>query len=74
MEQELLVSYKDIGKGLLAIGILGSALGVGNIFSAYLNGVSRNPEAKSFMFGHAMIGAALAEALGLISAVMMFIL
>lgn len=74
MENEVVLNLEPIGKGLLAIGALGSAIGVANIFSAYLTGVARNPEAKSFMFGHAIIGAALAELMGLLCVVMMFIL
>jgi F-type H+-transporting ATPase subunit c len=75
MENEaLMLGLKYVGKGLLALGALGAAIGVGNVFSAYLSGVARNPSAGDRMFAGAMIGAAFAEALGLISFVMMFIL
>ena len=75
MENEaLMLGLQAIGKGLLALGALGGAIGVGNVFSSYLTGVARNPSAQDKMFTGAMIGAAFAEALGLISFVMMFII
>lgn len=73
MENEVL-NLAPIGKGLLALGMLGAAIGVGNIFSSYLTGVARNPSAQPIMFKGAIIGAAFAEALGLFAFVMMFIL
>lgn len=74
MEQELITNFDLIGKGLLSIGALGSAIAVAMIFSAHLTGVSRNPEAQSLMFKDAVIGAALAELMGLLCVMMMFIL
>ncbi|MCE2993858.1 MAG: F0F1 ATP synthase subunit C [Alphaproteobacteria bacterium] len=56
---------KYIGAGLSAIGMLGAAIGVGNIFTALLNGVARNPSVEGKLLKSAFIGAGLAEALGL---------
>ena len=58
---------KYIGAGLPALGMLGAAIGVGNIFAALLNGVSRNPSVEGKLMKSAFIGAGLAEALGLFS-------
>ena len=56
-----------IGIGLFAIGMLGAALGVAKIFAALLDGVARNPSAEKQLFKNAIIGAALAEAMGIFS-------
>ncbi len=64
MEME---AFKYIGVGLTCIGMLGAALGVGNIFSSLLNGLARNPSAESQLVKNAFIGAGLAEAMGLFS-------
>lgn len=63
-----------IGIGLFALGFFGAAIGVGNIFSALINGVSRNPSAEKSMFKSAMIGAAMAEAMGLLAMVLAILL
>lgn len=62
-----MVSLKFIGVGLMALGMLGAALGVGNIFGALLNSIARNPSASDQLQRMAFIGAGLAEAMGLFS-------
>lgn len=62
-----LLSIKFIGVGLMAFGMLGAALGVGNIFSSLLNSIARNPSAADQLQRMAFIGAGLAEAMGLFS-------
>ncbi|MDE3036898.1 MAG: ATP synthase F0 subunit C [Pseudomonadota bacterium] len=56
---------KMIGAGLLALGMMGAAIGIGLIFSALLQGMARNPSMQKQLFTNAMIGAALAELMGL---------
>ncbi|MBV8939491.1 MAG: F0F1 ATP synthase subunit C [Alphaproteobacteria bacterium] len=56
---------KMLGAGLLAFGMMGSAVGIGLVFSALLQGVARNPATSKTLFGYAIIGAALAELMGL---------
>jgi F-type H+-transporting ATPase subunit c len=56
-----------VGVGLLAFGMFGAALGVGNVFSALITGIARNPSAEKQLFKNAIIGAALAEAMGIFS-------
>lgn len=58
-------TYKFIAVGLMAFGMLGAAIGVGNIFSSLLSGIARNPSATEKMQRLALIGAGLVEAMGL---------
>lgn len=62
-----LVSLKFIGVGLMAFGMLGAAIGVGNIFGSLISSIARNPSASEQMQRVAFIGAGLAEAMGLFS-------
>lgn len=71
MEYEAL---KYVGVGLLSLGMLGAAIGVGNIFAAMLNGLARNPAAESKLAKYIYVGAGLAEAMGLFAMVLAFIL
>ncbi len=58
-------AMKYIGVGLTVFGMLGAALAVGNIFSALINAIARNPSIEQQLFKGAFIGAGLAEAMGL---------
>ena len=61
---------KYIGAGLATLGMIGSALGVGNIFGHFLAGALRNPSAAAGQVGNLFVGAALAEALGILAFVL----
>ncbi|MEM6666449.1 MAG: F0F1 ATP synthase subunit C [Pseudomonadota bacterium] len=65
---------KLIGAGLACIGMGGAGIGVGTIFGNYLAGSLRNPSASAAQFTNALIGAALAEGLGIFSLVVALIL
>jgi F-type H+-transporting ATPase subunit c len=67
INQMELTTLKYIGVGLSAMGMLGAAIGVGNIFSSLLSAIARNPSAEPQMVKSAFIGAGLAEAMGLFS-------
>lgn len=71
MEME---GLKFLGAGLTALGMLGTALGVANIFVAYLNGVARNPSAEPKLSKNLILGAALTEFMGILSFVVAFLL
>lgn len=71
MESEAL---KYIGIGFMSLGMLGAALGVGNIFSAMLNGIARNPAAEGKLAKYVYVGAGLAEAMGLFALVIALLL
>lgn len=60
-------SYKYIAVGLMSIGMLGASIGVANIFSSLLNSIARNPAQENKLFQRAIIGAGMAEALGIFS-------
>ena len=68
------IALKFVGTGLMSFGMLGAAIGVGNIFSALLNAIARNPSASDQMQRMAFIGAGLAEAMGLFSFVIAILL
>ncbi len=65
-----LEGLKYIGIGLTALGMLGAALGVANIFVALLNGIARNPSAEPKLAKYFIIGAALSEFMGLLAAIL----
>ncbi len=71
MEMEAL---KYVGVGLTAFGMLGAAIGVGNVFAAMLNSIARNPSAESKLAKYVYVGAGLAEAMGLFALVIALIL
>lgn len=60
-------SLKFIAIGLMSIGMLGAAIGVGNIFTSLLNAIARNPSQEAKLFQRAILGAGMVEALGLFS-------
>lgn len=65
-----------LGAGLAMLCVLGVGLGIGNLFSAYLNAVSRNPSVEDKLKPMTIIGAAFTEALGifaLLVAIMMIV-
>ncbi|HBQ22251.1 MAG TPA: F0F1 ATP synthase subunit C [Alphaproteobacteria bacterium] len=75
MEVEAAVALgKYIGAGLAALALLGTGMGIGNIFASYLSGALRNPGAAQQQFPNLLIGAALAEATGLFALVVALIL
>ena len=67
-------AFKYIGVGLTAFGMLGAAMGVGNIFTAMLNGIARNPSAEQKLAKYVYVGAGLSEAMGLFSLVLALLL
>ena len=68
------VGMKALGAGLAVIALAGVGIGIGNIFSSLITGISRNPSAESAMFGRAILGFALTEAVALFALVIAFII
>ncbi len=58
-------AIKYVGAGLMGLGMMGGAIGVGQIFKGLVEGIARNPSAEPKLFKNALIGAALAEGLGI---------
>ena len=71
MEME---AAKFIGAGLACTGMGLAAVGVGLIFGNFVSGALRNPSAASSQFTNALIGAALAEGLGIFALVVALML
>jgi F-type H+-transporting ATPase subunit c len=69
----MLMAAKLIGAGLAVIALGGAAVGVGLIFAALINGISRNPSLRKELFNQAILGFALTEALGLFALMMALI-
>ena len=65
---------KMIGAGLAAIGMIGSGIGVGNIWSNLIATVGRNPAAKSTVELYGWIGFAVTEAIALFALVVALML
>ncbi|MBY0381230.1 MAG: F0F1 ATP synthase subunit C [Xanthobacteraceae bacterium] len=61
------VAAKYIGAGLATLGMGGAGVGVGMIFSQFLNGALRNPSASQGQFANLIFGFAVTEALGIFS-------
>lgn len=60
---------KLIGAGLAAIGMIGSGIGVGNVWASLIATVGRNPSAKGAVETYGWIGFAVTEAIALFALV-----
>jgi F-type H+-transporting ATPase subunit c len=65
---------KMIGAGLAVVALLGVGIGIGNIFSTLISAIARNPDAKKDVFGVAMLGFALTEAVALFALLIAFLI
>jgi F-type H+-transporting ATPase subunit c len=54
------------GAIMIAFAALGAAIGNSNLFSKYIEGIARQPEARGVLFGQSMILFGLIEALPII--------
>ncbi len=63
---------KIIGAGLAIIGVVGSGVGIGSVFAAFITAVGRNPAARDEVFTMTMLGFALVEALALFAVLVAF--
>lgn len=69
-----LASAKNIGAGIAVIALAGVGVGIGQIFSSLVSSVARNPSARDNVFGLAILGFALTEAVALYALVIAFII
>ena len=69
-----LASAKALGAGLAVIPLFGVGIGIGNIFASLVSSVARNPAARDRVFGLAILGFALTEAVALYALVIAFII
>jgi len=63
-----------IGAGFSTVGLVGSGLGIGVVFAALLLSVSRNPSLRTTLFGYAILGFALTEAIALFTLMVTFMI
>nr|QBL02060.1 ATP synthase F0 subunit c [Phlebopus portentosus] len=70
----MLAAAKFIGAGLACSGLIGAGLGIGQIFASLISSTARNPQLRGQLFGYAILGFALAEATGLFSLMIAFLL
>ena len=48
-------SAKLLGAGIAVLGVIGSGIGIGSIFSAFISAVGRNPGAREHVFFHKLL-------------------
>jgi F-type H+-transporting ATPase subunit c len=65
---------KMIGAGMAVISLAGVGVGIGNIFSALVTSIARNPAARSEVFGIGILVFALTEAIALFALVVALLL
>jgi F-type H+-transporting ATPase subunit c len=70
----MLEGAKSIGAGAATIASAGAAVGIGNVFSSLINSVARNPSLAKQLFGYAILGFALTEAIALFALMMAFLI
>jgi len=71
---EMLEAGKLIGAGLATIGVAGSGVGIGIVFGSLIIGYARNPSLKQQLFGYAILGFALSEAIALFALMIAFLI
>ncbi|XP_045207928.1 uncharacterized protein LOC123559874 [Mercenaria mercenaria] len=63
-----------IGAGAATVGVAGSGAGIGSVFGSMCIAFARNPSMKQQLFAYAILGFALAEAMGLFCLMMAFMI
>lgn len=71
---EMLEGAKLMGAGAATIALAGAAIGIGNVFSSLIHSVARNPSLAKQLFGYAILGFALTEAIALFALMMAFLI
>lgn len=61
---------KSIGAGAACSGLIGAGVGIGLVFASLLKSYSYNTKIKNELFGYAILGFALSEAIGLLALMM----
>ena len=65
---------KAFGAGISVLALAGVGIGIGNIFSALVNSIARNPSARGQVFGIGILGFALTEAVALYALLIAFLI
>lgn len=70
----LILFGKIIASGLATISLIGAGVGIGFVFGSLIRGVAENPDLTKQLFGYAILGFALTEAIALFGLMMAFLL
>ena len=70
----MLEGAKSMGAGAATIASAGAAIGIGNVFSSLIHSVARNPSLAKQLFGYAILGFALTEAIASFAPMMAFLI
>ena len=73
-KQFMLDGAKLIGAGCATIALAGAGAGIGIVFGSLINSVARNPSLTKQLFGYAILGFALTEAIALFALMMAFLI
>ena len=73
-KRKMTEATKLIGAGLATIGAAGSGVGIGVVFGSLITGYARNPSLKQQLFGYAIMGFALSEAVALFALMVAFLI
>jgi len=65
---------KLIGAGCATIALAGAGAGIGIVFGSFISSVARNPSLTKTLFGYAILGFALTEAIALFALMMAFLI
>ena len=75
MENSIMVAAALIGAGLcMCLAAIGAGLGDGLVTSHFIDGISRQPEAKDTLFTNTLISVGLIEAMAIIATVIALIM
>jgi F-type H+-transporting ATPase subunit c len=69
-----LKGMKILGAGLATISLAGTGIGIGIIFGSFILAVAFNPKIEEKLFGYAILGFALSEAIALFGLMMAFLI
>jgi len=70
----MIAAAKYIGAGIACSGLIGAGIGIGSIFSSLIASTARNPQLRGQLFQFSILGFALAEATGLFSLMVAFLI
>ncbi|BEI31768.1 MAG: ATP synthase subunit C family protein [Myxococcota bacterium] len=65
---------KLVGAGCATIALAGAGAGIGIVFGSLINAVARNPSLTKALFGYAILGFALTEAIALFALMVVFLI
>ena len=75
MENAIMVAAALIGAGIcMGLAAIGAGLGDGLVTSKFIDGITRQPEAKDTLFTNTLISVGLIEAMAIIAAVVALIM